>query len=255
MPKLNFEKIFQASIKGQSEKVRLLLEADPENRISSQHMLAFKEAAEAGHLDTVNVFLEHNAEYAQSHLALEYALLRHQLHIFDRLVDISCTTAHNRALPVAAAEGFASVVDKLIAQVNDPTYLSSALTHAASNNHLQIVKTLLPLVPFEKRSEALSRAVINKHTEIIQYLIPLCEPKSNRSQALQFAVEDQLFDIADMLYPVSNPQDALECMMMELELEPGHSTIQYLENRIESERLKNVLSVEVSSQRIMSKKM
>lgn len=255
MPKTNFEKIFKASMKGQSEKVRLLLEADPANRISLQHMLAFKEAAEAGHLDTINVFLDHNAEYAQSHLALEYALLRHQLHIFDRLVDISCTTAHNRALPVAAAEGFASVVDKLIPHVNDPTYLSSALKLAASNNHLQIVKTLLPWVPFEKRPEALSQAVINKHKEIVLYLIHLCEPKSNHSRALQFAVEDELFDIADMLYPVSNPQDALECMMMELELEPGHSIIRYLEDRIESERLKKVLSVEVSSKRIMSKKM
>ena len=250
-----FEQMLQASLKGQSEKVQHLLESDPSNRVSINHMLAFKEAAEAGHLDIVNIFLNHNKEYAQCHLALEYALLRHHLHIFDHLVDISCTVAHNRALPVAASEGFVSVVDKLLTYVDHSHSLASAMAHAASNNHLQIVKRLLPLVPFEERAEALSQAVIHKNREVIVYLIPLCDPKSKHSQALQFAVEDQSFDIADMLYPFSNPQEALECMMMDLELNSGDFRIQYLEDRIESERLKNVLSQQVSSSRATLKKM
>lgn len=253
--KSSFEKIFTASIKGQSQKVQHLLEDDPDNLISVNHMLAFKEAAEAGHLDTVNVFLNHNKEYAQSHLALQAALLHHHLPVFDRLVDISCTIAHNQALPAAAAEGFVTVVDKLLTYVDDQQTLEAALSHAASNNHLPIVKTLLPSVPFEKRFEALVQAVLHNNKEIVVYLIPLCDPKGNNSRALQFAVEEKLFDIADMLYPLSNPQEALECILEDWDLKPGDPLTQYLEDRIESDRLKDVLSREVSSPRAIAKKM
>lgn len=245
-------RVFNAAIEGQSNMVRLLLEKDTSGEL---HLLAFKEAAEAGHLATVNVFLNHNEEYAQSLLALEYCVLRRRMDVFDRLVDISSPTACERALRVGAGEGLITVVAKLFTHVEDTEVLAHALSLAAANDHLQIVKTLLPVVPFENRSEALAQAVLHHHILLAMYLIPLCDPKGNNSQALQYAVEEKLFDIADVLYPLSDPQTALNCMRENWTLQHEDGHLQYLEDRIESERLKKVLSSEVSSPRTTAKKM
>lgn len=235
--------------------VRLLLEQDTSGEL---HLLAFKEAAEAGHLDAVEVFLQHHVQYAQSDLALEYCVRRHQLHVFDRLVGISSDKARGNALTVAASEGLMLVVEHLLISSNSfpPAVLQNALNQAAINGHLDIVKKLTPLTTCNAISDALVCAVLNNRLRIVMYLLPLSDPKYNNSKALQYAVEDKKFDIADMLYPLSDPQVVLDNMILELGLQPGDAALQYLEDRFENERVRKVLSSEVTqTNRAINRKM
>lgn len=224
-----FRRILNAAIEGQSNLVRWLLESDSDNIL---YPMAFKEAAEAGHLDTVNVFLEHNIAYAQSHLALQFALMRGHIHVFDRLIGISNSTARNNALGPAAAGGFIGAVKELLKDVSDSDILADGLEKASIAGHLEIVELLAAVVPKDKRSSALVMAISHHHHPIIVHLLPLCDPKDNNSEALQAAVEEQLWDVADLLYPISDPHAALENLMMVLEDDFNGPAMEYFDKKM-----------------------
>ena len=247
-------RIFSAACEGQSNLLRVLLQEDTSETL---HTLAFKEAAEAGHLDAVNVFLEHDPQYAQSDLALQYCVKHNHIHVFDRLVDISSDRARALALPQASSQGLMSVVESLMDSATlFPGVLQNALENAACEGYLDIVQQLTERTPFDERSQALSYAVANNHISVVKYLLPLCDPKFNGSQALQYAVEERNVEIADLLYPFSNPHAALNNLMEDLDLKPGDAALEYLESRIENERINKVLSSEVAqSTRVINRKM
>lgn len=225
-----FHRIFNAAIEGRSNIVRYLLENDPDKNVL--YSMAFKEAAEAGHLETVNVFLEHNIEYAQSHLALPFALTHGHIHVFDRLIGLSNTQACNSALGPAAAGGFIDAVKELLKHITHPDLVTDGLEKAAIAGHLDIVELLAPLMPKEKRSFSLVLAISHHHHPIIRHLLPLCDPKDNNSEALQAAVEEHLWDVADQLYPISDPHVAFENLMMNLEEDAKGPAIEYFDKKM-----------------------
>lgn len=246
-------RIFSASCEGQSNLLRVLLQ---EGTGETLHTLAFKEAAEAGHLNVINVFLEHDPQYAQSDLALQYCVKRNHMHVFNRLVDISADYARALALPQASGQGLMSVVENLLdSAILFPGILQNALNNAAREGHLDITQRITDHTPFSERSQALAYAASNNHISVVKYLLPLCDPKFNDSQALQYAVEEGNIEIADLLYPFSNPHAALNNLMEDLELQPGDAAVEYLEVRIENERINKVLSSEVAqSTRVINRK-
>jgi len=225
-----FHRIFNAAIEGRSNIVRFLLENDPDKNVL--YSMAFKEAAEAGHLETVNVFLEHNIEYAQSHLALQFAITRGQIHVFDRLIGLSNSQARNSALGPAAAGGFIDAVKELLKHITAPDLVADGLEKAAMAGHLEIVELLAPLVAREKRSFSLVLAISHHHYPVIRHLLPLCDPKENNSEALQAAVEEHLWDVADQLYPISDPHVAFENLMTNLEEGAKGSAIEYFDKQM-----------------------
>jgi len=249
-----FRRIFNAAIEGRSNLVRCLLENDPDKNIL--YSMAFKEAAEAGHLDTVNVFLEHNIEYAQSHLALQFALMRGQIHVFDRLIGISNAHARNSALGPAAVGGFVDAVKELLKYITDSDILADALEKASITGHLEIVELLEPLVPKDKRSSALVMAISHHHYPVIMHLLPLCDPKDNNSEALQAAVEEQLWDVADLLYPISDPYTAFERLIEDLDDEAKGPIIEYFDKKMfveQNQRITQALESQETPRNITKK--
>lgn len=224
-----FHRIFNAAIEGRSNIVRFLLENDPDKNVL--YSMAFKEAAEAGHLETVNVFLEHNIEYAQSHLALQFAITRGQIHVFDRLIGLSNSQARNSALGPAAAGGFIDAVKELLKHITAPDLVADGLEKAAMAGHLEIVELLAPLVAREKRSFSLVLAISHHHYPVIRHLLPLCDPKDNNSEALQAAVEEHLWDVADQLYPISDPCAAFDNLMTNLEDDDKAPIMEYFDKK------------------------
>lgn len=236
-----FHRILNAASEGQSNIVKLLLENDPDKHVPVLYPMAFKEAAEAGHLDTVNVFLAHSIDYAQSHLALSFALMRGHIHVFDRLVGISNSQARNSALSAAAAGGFVPAVKELLKHITDPDILADGLEKAALTGHLEIVELLTLFVSEEKRSSALVLAIAHHHDPVIMHLLPLCDAKYNNSEALQVAVEEQLWDVADLLYPLSDPYAAFVNLMDYIDEEGKGPAFQYFEKYFSTQQ-KDVLT-------------
>lgn len=242
-----FHRIFNAAIEGQSNVVKSLLENDPDKHVSVLYPMAFKEAAEAGHLDTVNVFLAHNIEYAQNHLALSFALMRGHIHVFDRLVGISNVQARNNALSAAASGGFVPAVKELLKHISDCDILADGLEKAALVGNLEIVELLTPLVPEDKRPAALVLSIAHQNYPVIRHLLPLCDPKHNNSEALQTAVEEQLWDVADLLYPISDPYAAFENLMEYVDEECKNHAIEYF-NKYFSVEQKEVITNALKSE-------
>lgn len=88
---------------------------------------------------------------------------------------------------------------------------NSALTMAATNGNIEIVRMLLPLCnPKSDGSSALYWAAVRGHLEVVKELLPHSTPKAQKSRALFAAVKNNHQGCVDLLYPVSEPYKALK---------------------------------------------
>jgi len=95
---------------------------------------------------------------------------------------------------------------------------TETLFRAVHNNHIECVKFLLPLSDLRvERGEILNgssglllqTAVRNNNCEMVELLLPYCNPQVDNSLALQCASVVGSTHLVNLLYPLSNPTQAL----------------------------------------------
>lgn len=109
-----------------------------------------------------------------------------------------------------------------------------------------LIERLIPISrPKTERSIILINAVQSQSLDAVKTLLPYCNPLAAHSRALQECC--YIFDtdlrnqMIDLLYPVSNPRTALK------HLRPNSDAWRLIYERVEQERIHNVLSAETQN--------
>ena len=155
----------------------------------------------------------------------------------------------------AAAAGDDEEVRRLIPLADAKN--NKALQGALEIHSAACVEMLLPVSDLSDPSEMhgmLIWAVESLDTAIVKLLVGVCDPKFNNSYPLQLAVLRDYTTIADMLFPVSAPREALE--RLQKTFPKGHNRGGVIEDRIakfqeqverfESEQQREVLNGKVN---------
>lgn len=121
----------------------------------------------------------------------------------------SCIGLMDFALECAVANADLNLV-KNIMMYADPTHNKNHILEIAVKNiDPPMVAFLLQYCdPTATQNNILALAVRKGDATVLQTLMSRCDPKSNCSAALQETVAYQNQEMFDLLYPVSNPQEA-----------------------------------------------
>lgn len=169
-----------------------------------------------------------------------------------RLIPISSPAPiPNSALCLAAYRGHVECV-KLLIPVSSTVVLSehsSPLRKAAENGHTECVKLLIGVAKEDCIYKALCEAVRLKHTDCVKLLMVACDVKYRRSLPLQLAAQYN-HECIDLLYDISDPVKAVDGLRMR---NPSGNSWIVLEQRIEAQRLRGVLSNEVDDGGVIRK--
>lgn len=128
---------------------------------------------------------------------------------------MTLSTSHSQELTHAIEQGDVFRVQEILRDVNeldhdkDDDYLS----HATQKGQLDIVKLLLPLYNTRNFTSEMIMAVREGHLEVVEFLLPMSNVKWMDSVALQVAAFYDQPEIFHVLYPLSDPQAALEGMI------------------------------------------
>ncbi len=121
-----------------------------------------------------------------------------------RLIPLTKPIYYDDALFLASIYGHLKCIQHLIC-VSCFSERNDALTVAANNGHLDIVKLLIPISdPKYNGSSALRLAAYNGHLECVKLLIPVSDPKDGCSEAAWYAFEKEHSKCFDLLLPVSD---------------------------------------------------
>lgn len=140
----------------------------------------------------------------------------------------------------AADEGNVEEVRRLIPISYCTKWNSRPLINAARNGHTECVRLLIPVSDPRDYNTALWFASGSDSLECVKLLLTVADPKHKDSQALVSAVVRNNQEIIDVLYPVSDPDKALEDMHMRYKylMEPYKDFAQ----RVEEGRFKRQLT-------------
>lgn len=128
---------------------------------------------------------------------------------------------------------------------------SKKLIMAIKRNDLHEINNLILNSPEETTTNwrsivyfsALSAAVDMERLKIVEYFLPLADPKTRNSWVLQKASIKNHAVLMDMLYDLSEPLKALDALRTE---HPNdYNKWKALEQRVESQRLRTVLTQQV----------
>lgn len=146
----------------------------------------------------------------------------------------------------AADGGNVEEVRRLIPISYCAKWNSKPLINAARNGHTECVRLLIPVSDPRDYNTALWFASGSDSVECVKLLLTVADPKHKDSQALVSAVVRKNQEIIDVLYPVSDPDKALEDMHMRYKylMEPYKDFAQ----RIEEGRFKRQLNKELEIQ-------
>ena len=140
---------------------------------------------------------------------------------------------------MAAASGNLQCFECLQPYVSEPTVYSDALNNAAEKGHLTLVQHIAPLVDAYSQEEGLCMAVLYNRIDVVQHLLPLCNPKNQSSKFLAAAAAEGHTELFELLYPLSNPEDALRYIQRKFPTQPDHWAM--LEQRIVRDKLLAVM--------------
>lgn len=118
----------------------------------------------------------------------------------------------------------------VLAPYADRGDLSVFLGAAAEWGFLGCVQVLKEFCSEEERVYALGDAAYDGQMEVVVYLVTQCDPKTYQSFGLQMACLGNQMEIAQYLYPLSNPQEAIADL---LKLAPQNSEAREAVARIE----------------------
>lgn len=135
------------------------------------------------------------------------AALDNDLPVVKAIVEntiISC----DKALFYAASHGHLQSVQVLLQRADAKADESIAFRMACQFGMIEVVKLLLPLSDAQaNNNHALRTAASNGHADVVRYILPFTNPKDARSAALLNAVYKQHWEIADILFDVSDVQE------------------------------------------------
>lgn len=129
----------------------------------------------------------------------------------------------------------------LVAEKTDSEHVSRATLMAAEWGRTQCLECLISLCSKDTLNQALEDAAYGGSVEAVRMLLKHADPLANRSSALRWASYVGHQGVFDLLYPISDPQAALDTMKEEND---GPAPRRLLEERLEIERLKGVLTGE-----------
>lgn len=184
-----------------------------------------------------------------------------------------------KALQAASHFGHLQCVQYLLPLSDMKRDAGSSVWMAAHNNHQECVKCLLPrshvsdisasqlmkLFIVEKKIDLLKLLaehqkyvpnilmrllVENGNVQCFTILLPFCSVQENNSQLLALAVVRQNHEMVDLLYPLSNPHDALELLRTN---QGNHQKgAEFLISRIKSDEEKTILQKELKNTGVAS---
>lgn len=154
------------------------------------------------------------------------------------------TTANcDRALFYAASQGHINAVQLLLPRADPKANNSEAFRIACQFGFLDVVKLLLPVSdPQCNNNHPLRVASGHGHVDIVRYILPFTNPKDVNSAALLDAAYNQHWEIADMLFDVSD----VDKVRQNLE-KSGAGPWQNFENEVHARRQKIRIENEVSA--------
>jgi len=193
-------------------------------------------AATNGHADCVKILIEVSDPLANNCAALMKAVEGRHVECVKLLLPVSNPNANQgRALELAVYNHDEECV-RLLAQVADDTNFNYVLGVAAAYGDTISVNILLEYhldhhIDEKAVNSALAVAVGHGHHDTVHALLPWCNVKDNCSFALQTALRQKQYTIAELLYPLSDPHDALWAME-QLNNPQDQHCVQWLEEYI-----------------------
>lgn len=154
---------------------------------------------------------------------------------------------YEELLKTAASSGSVECFEYLQPHVSKPIVYADALNSAAENGHLTMVQHIASLVGEYDKEEALCMAVLYNRVDVVHYLLPLCNPKNKSSKFLAAASAERHTDLFELLYPLSNPENALGYLQSTFANQP--ESWEMLEQRILHDKLLAVTPQECNSKR------
>lgn len=171
-----------AATNGHAECVKILIKvSDP----LANNCAALMKAVEGRHVECVKLLLPVSNPNANQGRALELAVYNHDEQCVRLLAQVADDTNFNYVLGVAAAYG-----DTISVKILLEYHLDHNIDEKAVNS-------------------ALAVAVGHGHHDTVYALLPWCNVQDNHSFALQTALRQGQYAIAEVLYPLSDPHDAL----------------------------------------------
>lgn len=119
--------------------------------------------------------------------------------------------------------------------------------HAVKQHPLRIIEQLCRYST-QTMNEALVAAARSTRADVVAVvgvLLPHCDPTAHNSKALQYASVNGNLELVDLLYPISNPVDAMN-KLKTISNDPHDWML--IEQRIEAERIQKVLHQSIESQ-------
>lgn len=131
----------------------------------------------------------------------------------ERLIPLSVPSFNcDKALRVAAENGNTECLTLLLPYSVLLNTDAVPLLLAAENGHVECVKMLAPFLAggLEAWNQALFAATCAGHAECVRFLVARAQPQDKNSRALMAAVIYEHSACVDILYPHSDPVEALD---------------------------------------------
>lgn len=116
---------------------------------------------------------------------------------------------------------------------------------AVIEGDLTKVERMLPVMEEWSIWESMETAINRGKTDIVRVLMPHTDIKKDKSVLLQYASLWRQQDIFDMLYPLSEPQEALLAMQVKVSKGQFSGGLEMLEQRLKAQTEHQIISESV----------
>jgi len=180
---------------------------------TKMHHKTIHEATKSGDMRFLRSYLNTKCSAKVEERIVEISLANGYPHIMDLFVGRENTHSNieQLALSWSIANGKEQWVQRFIGLEGALDNQHDVLKLAIQTRHQLIIDIILTHVS-SANSEVLCAAVRTDDINVVRKILPMCNPKDQSSSALQEAVAFQNQEIFDLLYPLSNPQEAWECI-------------------------------------------
>lgn len=160
----------------------------------------------------------------------------------------------------AAARGHDTIFEFFM-QHSNSFCATSGLEAAAYYGRTQAVKTLIPLCTDSSGDwrihKAVDAAIAGRHMHILSLLLPHANLKKHDSRALRAVLEQDDYEVAELIFPYINPSHAIKDIKEHGTLERAKPMIKWIKQRLSDQTFKTRLehSVETIAASPVRKKM
>lgn len=222
--------------------------------MSNENYTQLKTAAQTGDLATIIRLLKNPVTAKIEERVLELALLNNHWDVCVFFQNRQNTSKHlmDCALYFTVDQSNLLFVQRLIPYSNVSHNNNRCAILAISKQDINILKFLLPHITQD--TKLLPAAVRSGNMDILCSILKICDPKWECSAALQEAIAHQNQEMFDLLYPLSNPQEAWEVIRKDSWFDRNQRKM--LKSRLDVDRQKSKLerAIAVSEQLPPTKK-